>query len=568
MNNFLKLVLVILIPGFIPFTSFGQVDELEVLTQKTFIEAKQQKLLGNFQEAISLYREVLKQDKENAAAYFELARIHDTLNQGFDALKAVQAAIKMDPDNDWYKKYQADLYQKTGKNQEAAEVYAQLASKHPENEYYYLKWAYFLVKANDINKALKVYDQLENRIGINEEIIRRKHSLYLGTGNNKKAAKELKRLVEAFPSDTEYMHLLADFYTQTGEQDAAKKVFAQILKTDPGDSKAQMAMAGKNIKNEDDIQYLNSLKTVFSLEDIDLDLKIGKLIPFITKVAETGDVELAETTLQLADFLEKKHPNEAKVFAVKGDLFYHTGRLGEAKVMYQKTLELDDSVFLVWQQLLYIFLEKKDFISLEQTAEQAIDVFPNKSIFHFMSGLGLLEQAKPEKAIDAFETGLMMSNRVPQLKHDILVRLGQAYAAIDSPEQSDEAFDNALKIVPEAPEALKRYSLCLAKAGRRLEEAAQMATSAEKSSPKDPGINYAHGLALYKQDKNKKAKIQLEEALKKGGNDVPEILELYGDVYFRLGDKENAASFWSKAKEKGGESTLLNKKIIDKKLYE
>jgi hypothetical protein len=47
-----------------------------------------------------------------------------------------------------------------------------------------------------------------------------------------------------------------------------------------------------------------------------------------------------------------------------------------------------------------------------------------------------------------------------------------------------------------------------------------------------------------------------------------EVLEHYGDVLYKLGDHEKALEYWIKAKNKGQGSDFLEKKIMEKKLYE
>jgi hypothetical protein len=46
------------------------------------------------------------------------------------------------------------------------------------------------------------------------------------------------------------------------------------------------------------------------------------------------------------------------------------------------------------------------------------------------------------------------------------------------------------------------------------------------------------------------------------------LLEHYGDVLYKLGEKEEAVQYWIDAKKAGDASGLIDKKIADKKLYE
>ena len=203
----------------------GRTTEEEVNTQKVFIDANREKILGNYENAAYLYKEVLKRDKENHAAAYELARIYDVLDKDDKALRSIKMAIALDDTNPWYKMFEADVYKKMGKNKAAAKVYEALTAENANSDFYYFKWAYFLVLANEPAKAIKVYDQLEKKIGITEELATKKHALYLGIGDNKKAGAELKKLIKAFPYEPTHRHRLAQFYTDMGQKDLAKKEY-------------------------------------------------------------------------------------------------------------------------------------------------------------------------------------------------------------------------------------------------------------------------------------------------------------------------------------------------------
>ncbi len=258
-----------------------RVSESEVNIQKVFIEANREKILGNYENAAYLYKEVLKKDGKNHAAYYELARIHDVLDQNSEALKAIQQAIKNDGSNAWYRMFLGDVHDKRGDFKAAARVYEDLIKNEPNQDYYYYKMAYYLVKAKDANKAIKVYDQLEEIIGITQEVCQKKHRLYLGIGNTKKAAGELQKLIDAYPSDIEHRHALASFYQQTTQTDKAQAEYRRILDLAPNDAQAQIAIASSAKKSGKDVTYLQSLQPIFRQGDLGIDSKIKELIPYI-----------------------------------------------------------------------------------------------------------------------------------------------------------------------------------------------------------------------------------------------------------------------------------------------
>lgn len=552
----------------ITFAEAQQVSEAEVNLQKIFIEASKEKILGNYENAASLFKEVLKADKSNHAAAYELARIYDVLKEEDKAVKYIKIAVDELPGNTWYQKFMADLYQKTEDFDEAAKVYENLVKQDPNNEYFYYKWAYFLVRSNDINKALKVYDDLEAKIGINEEIIRRKHTLYMGTGNDKKAEKELERLIQAFPKNVDYQHLLASYYEQIGDQDNAKAIYQKILDIDPNDVKAKLALAGVSRKDQNELFYLQTLKPIFEQAELDIDTKIGKIYPFIGKVAEEGNQEIAKATLELTEILEKVHPDEAKAFSASGDLLYYSGKRKEALEKYKQTLERDETVFLVWEQVMYIYLEEQNYEELLKTSENALDIFPNRAIAHYMNGIALEGLEKSEDAIYSLEQALLMSGNNQRLQLDIQTRLGTAYFNTKAYSKSDNAFEEALKLNPEAPDVLNNYSYYLSVRGEQLEKAKEMSAKSNELVPNQPSLQDTYGWILYKMKDYQDAKEWIGKALKNGGANSPTILEHYGDILFQLGDVDGATNYWTQALENGGKSEFLEKKIADRKLYE
>ena len=60
----------------------------------------------------------------------------------------------------------------------------------------------------------------------------------------------------------------------------------------------------------------------------------------------------------------------------------------------------------------------------------------------------------------------------------------------------------------------------------------------------------------------------IERAIKNGGDKSAVIIEHYGDILFKLGQKQKAVNQWKRAKSIGEGSDLLNKKINNEDLLE
>ncbi|MCU0348191.1 MAG: tetratricopeptide repeat protein [Saprospiraceae bacterium] len=423
--------------------------------EEAFLDGNREKLLGNWEKAAAKFKEVLEGDPKNDAASYELARVYEALKETDKAIAAGKNAVEWNPTNPWYKYYLAELYQKVDKDKAAADLYAQLVKADPRNEGYYFKWAYYLVRASQPAEAIKVYDQLEKLIGVNEETTRHKQTLYLGMGEYKKAGKEVQDLIARFPNNVEYRHLLATFYDQTGDKAKATATYQEILKLAPNDARAQIALADDN-KGTDDIKFLNSLRPVFEDPATNIDTKIKEIIPYVARLAENGDKSLGNSLLALTSLLETVHPNSPKAHSVLGDVLYHSGNHGEALGHYLQCLALDKNVWAVWEQVLFIYFDNKDYTNLTKTSEQALDLFPNQATAHYFNGLGYNGLHQPNDALPPLQQALIMSAKNPSLRFNVLRETAEAHYQLKKYAQAEKPLGEALLLNAKDPAVLER----------------------------------------------------------------------------------------------------------------
>ena len=117
-----------------PAVAQEQITEEEVNREKLLIEANREKLLGNYDKAITMLRELFRQDGENAAVAYELGRLLHAEGQLEDAIRYLKVAVDQAPDNEWYLKFLADVYQQEGRNREGADLYEQWVEQAPDDQ--------------------------------------------------------------------------------------------------------------------------------------------------------------------------------------------------------------------------------------------------------------------------------------------------------------------------------------------------------------------------------------------------------------------------------------------------
>ena len=341
-----------------------------------------------------------------------------------------------------------DRYGEEGRNNEAASIYQQLANKYQDNDYYYFQWAYYLVKAEKGEEAIEVFNQVETKIGITEEVAKRKHKIWHQLGKKKEAAKEYEQLVNKYPDNIDYRHVLAHYYLQIGSQKQAKKQYKTIIQLNPEDAKANLALASFDNDNKkgNDLAYTATLQELFKQENVLIDVKIAKLYPYVVKISEHKPA-LQEQILSLGKTLVDTHEEEAKAHAIYGDLLYQLDKTEEALAAYQTTLTLDDTSFPVWENIMQIYVNQKEYDKLIKLTEEAMDLFPNRGIAYLYNGMALKEQGNYEEAVSSLELVLLMASKSPVLKKSAYIALGEIYKKMEKFKLSEDAFNQAKAII-------------------------------------------------------------------------------------------------------------------------
>ena len=115
---------------------------------------------------------------------------------------------------------------------------------------------------------------------------------------------------------------------------------------------------------------------------------------------------------------------------------------------------------------------------------------------------------------------------------------------------------------------MNNYSYYLSLRNEFLEKAREYSAKSNTIDKSNPSYMDTYAWILYQLKEYKSAKEWQEKALRYSDLSDPIMFEHYGDILFQLGDIDNAVKSWIKAKEKGNTSSLLDKKIANKKLYE
>lgn len=540
-------------------------EKEKVAFGRLYIDASTQKVLGNYEEALKLFSEAISIDPGKAAPYYESALILNGFGKEDIAFESMKRAIEIDPENYWYKFIYAKLLEEKNRIPEAIEIFKDLSKQNPQK----IELKYELAKLYYYNQqykeSIEILNEIESEVGVTEEISVLKQKTYLNLNDVDKAAEEIRLLIKAFPNEYRYYVQLADTYMSNNREEEALEVYSRLAELDPDNAQAQLAMSDYYRNKGEPEKALQALKNAMGDDELNIDIKIKYMLSFYQVLEK--DLQKKQQALELTKIIAETHPQDAKAQALYADFLYFSDMLPEAKLAYEKTIALDSSRFPVWNQLMLLLSEMNDVQSLVDYGERGVSLFPNQPSIYLYFGSALAQLQQHQKAVEYLEMGsqLVVDNNL--LASQFHSSLGDSYHQLDNHEKSDFHYDKALEYDPNNVYVLNNYSYYLSERGEQLEKAKTMSEKSNQLSPGQASFLDTYAWILYKLEEYEEANVWIDKALQ-SSEESGVILEHKGDILFKLNRQKEALEYWEKAKNVGGASELIDKKIAEKKLYE
>ncbi|GAA3961681.1 tetratricopeptide repeat protein [Mucilaginibacter dorajii] len=535
-------------------------DSAEV--KQLFFSALREKTVENLKHASELFERVIETDPRNDASLYELANLKKIQNDYADAQPLLERAVAIKPDNEWYWAALADSYEKSNNINKLENVFNQLIRINPDKpEYYYDKAnAYVLLKRYD--DALKAYDQVEEITGPTDDLLGSRQKIYLKQGKIDKAAADIEKAIAENPGQIRYYLLLSEIYNSNGLTDKALKTLQQAEKVDNSNGMVHLALADiYRDKKNNELSY-KELMQAFASPEVAIDQKIRIITGYYPKFP---DPNAKASALELSRILTVTHPSDSKAFAMYGDMLLQTEKLKEAKAAYKKSLELNDRIYAVHEQLVRIELSQNDLDGAVKDGENALSLFPNQAWINYLVGVAYAQKKDFGKALGYVKNATSLEIQDKELLSLSFSLLGDCYHDLKNNKSSDEAYDKALAVNPDNAYTLNNYAYYLSLRNEALEKAAQMSARSNQLQPNTASFEDTYAWILFMQKKYADAKVWMEKALSHDKENSAVKYEHYGDILFNLGNTDDAVQNWKKAKGYGEQSPVLERKINEKK---
>jgi tetratricopeptide (TPR) repeat protein len=536
-----------------------------LVVQQIYFEALRKKTIEDQKGAAELFARVLQLDAGNDAAMYELASVRKNQNNQPEAQQLLEKAVAIKPNNEWYWVALADSYEKSNDILKLQRVFNELLRINPNKPDYYFDKASALFVEQKYEEALGVYAKLEEITGVNDDLVSNRQKIYLKQGNIDKAAAEMEQLIAANPNQIRYYLMLGEIYNSNKFPDKALNVLLRGEKVKPGDGMIHLALADTYRSQKNAEASFKQLEEAFAAPALDIDQKIRIILGYIPKFP---DPNAKASALELSRIATNVHPNDAKAQAIYGDMLGQNNRLKEAKEAYKKSVQLNSDIYVVHEQLVRLELGENAIDEAIKDGENALSLFPNQAWMNYLVAVAYLQKKNTTKALSYLKNTVALELDDKDLSAQSYAALGDCYHELKDNAKSDAAYDKSLTYNPDNSYTLNNYAYYLSIRGEQLEKAAQMSKHSIDLQPNTASFEDTYAWILFKLKRYADAKTWIEKALQHGNSQSAVQTEHYGDIMFYLGSTEAAVQNWKKAKEYGGKSPVLDRKINEKKYIE
>lgn len=561
----------ILLLFFIP-TLFSQekIQNLDDETRRKFdyyyYAALNAKALNEYGEAFDLFQHCFAIDSTNASLLVELAAFYSVLDNREKSIDLVRKAVGYSPDNYYYNMVFADLAKSMNLNEEVIEVYNNMLKLHPERVDLFFELSNVYSSMGELNKAIEALDSLQKYTGASDAIAINKFRYYNLAGEKQKAFSEIESVVEKNPENIQYILMVGELYLDDLQNDKALAYFERASEIDPESPALILSMVKYYEKTGNKEASIEELQKAITNTKMDVDTKLQLLGRYVALLNQgKQDLNAAQP---LFHSLFEQHPNDSRINLIYGDLLLMQSKQKEALSQFEIYVKNHPDDPTGYEQMLRIVLP--DTAATEKVveiSEMGIKNIPDAPQFYFYLALIKAQQKKYKESLQIFEQGLENAEfRNPMIESDFYGQMGDINYMMKNEKTAFDLYEKALAINPQNLPVLNNYSYYLSLKRQNLDKAEKMSGLTVKAEPTNATYLDTYGWVLFEQGAYTMAKIYIEKAIEYGGDDISsEVWEHYGDVLAVTGDMEKALEQWKKARETGGTSKNLKKKIKKKR---
>jgi tetratricopeptide (TPR) repeat protein len=400
--------------------------------------------------ALAAYREAIKIDSNNSAAYHYAAAFYQQKNQLDSAIWAYEQMARLTPS---YRIYQeiANLHLKSGRNEQARNYYLQSIAldSSSENTRSFLGLSVIAEQAGDMATAQQYTEKAAQLTPQNLLIQERLLGFYDRADNIPQALATAKTIMELDPTNRIVARRLGIFYYELDSLAYADSIFTALLSG--GD--------------ENIINYYYSGRIAFDKNEMERAKKEFKKVTIVGDSLVDGwlnlgviydrqdsvDLEI-DTYWSSLMFMRNRDDSIRMMFALGSALERHN-QFDSAVGMFEEIIKIDPENGQSLNYLGYMLAEKGLRLDYaEELIKKAINIMPENGAYIDSYGWVLFQKGQYQAALEQ----LLLAYKYIQNDAAILEHLGDAYNAIGNATNAKLFWNKVLEIDPNNKTVLEK----------------------------------------------------------------------------------------------------------------
>lgn len=556
-NLYIALSFTLFLPSFL----YAQVQTMEERESKTvYIQGMEAFVNEEYDRAATLFLQAYEQGKEKAGIAFALADVYFMQDDLPNAALYGKEAVRLEPQSKWYRFKLAEIYRSAGQNQATLDELNTLLEYYP-NDYDALfmladtqkQYGEFLSSNNTLNRLLQL-------TGPTQVVLLRKFQNFEAIGSSDSALVQLEALRSIEPDNLTTLNLLGEYYSKIGKNGQAKNVLNDALYRNSRDPESLINLAGIYI----DEQKWDSAGTLLGnfvsdpIIEAEQKLMIAQYM-YARQQDEPQSIKLKIETSRILDLYTESAPNYGPAFTLSGQFFTLTGDVEKALESLSQANILLPEDDIAWRQRLQLLLGENRLDEAIEVGLEADENAPEDSFIQFFTGTAYLLKGDNTTAVYWLTKASRAPARRP-FKSVIYAALGDANSRLKNYEESDRAYELALRYDSENHNAMNNYSYNLSVREVELERAKELALKAIELDSENAAYLDTVGWVYFKLGDYDRARRFIKASIDTGSASA-EVLEHLGDVYEKLGNIDEAKKWWKQALDKDTTRTHLQEKI-------
>jgi tetratricopeptide (TPR) repeat protein len=481
----------------------------EVRFQDSFAQANIHLLKGDNAKAVACLVNCLKINPSSSDTNFQLARVY-YLDRNYDvALNYALKAHHLKPDNRWYSRFTALVYEQLNDYDKAKKFFQYFLNSDPTYDDYESFYS-FQLDFGKIDDAIATLDKMETLFGYQTLYSLHRAELFTQKNDIDRAAEEYKRLIRTDSTNLSAYGLLEELYYNHGKLSEAQEVQKRIARIDPNNPLSHLSQAMLcRTSGQKDCFYENLVES-FKSDKITIKDKL-LIISDIFNDNKIFDEDKVETLFQtLNDFF----PESALVHSNFADFYLFVNKPDQALEQLELAVKHNLSDYKNFHTIFQLYFICEDYEGLRKFVDNALEMFPDVAEVYMYSAVADMGLKKFDDASDGFSNARDFGIEFSPVANDYRFYFGLYNYLLKNKKVAFDYFDKYFNAGELDWYFTLRYVYCLVDSRENLKRAESLLTSLDKEHHKYYYYYYVSAYYKYVKGDVSGAKTDIATALR------------------------------------------------------